>query len=164
MTIKNVLDYFKYFAKLLAIENNQHKNFSLKHHIIPETGFYEALQSMQRVKIADVYINKQLLGSDALNFSNRIVTVKNEMKLSISSNLKESIKSTTIDIFNKYNEGGSIISKIRVEGKDIRDNDVLIDTSFMNKQEQITIERNTDTGELATDQIYSELTELIKFI
>ena len=119
---------------------------------------------MQRVKIADVYINKQLLGSDALNFSNRIVTVKNEMKLSISSNLKESIKSTTIDIFNKYNEGGSIISKIRVEGKDIRDNDVLIDTSFMNKQEQITIERNTDTGELATDQIYSELTELIKFI
>ena len=144
--------------------SNQHKNFSLKHHIIPETGFYEALQSMQRVKIADVYINKQLLGSDALNFSNRIVTVKNEMKLSISSNLKESIKSTTIDIFNKYNEGGSIISKIRVEGKDIRDNDVLIDTSFMNKQEQITIERNTDTGELATDQIYSELTELIKFI
>lgn len=164
LTIKNVLDYFKYFAKLHATEKKLKKSFTLKHQVIPESGFIETLQSMKRVKLADVYLDKQLLGSDALNMSNKLVSVKNEMKLTIVSNPRESIKSTAVDIFNLFNSEGSSISKIRIEGKDERDNDILIDTSFMNKQELITVDRNSDTGELVSSQVYSELKELVQAI
>lgn len=164
LTIKNVLDYFKYFAKLHATEKKLKKSFTLKHQVIPESGFIETLQSMKRVKLADVYLDKQLLGSDALNMSNKLVSVKNEMKLTIGSNPRESIKSTAVDIFNLFSSAGSSISKIRIEGKDERDNDILIDTSFMNKQELITVDRNSDTGELVSSQVYSELKELVQAI
>lgn len=164
VTIKNVLDYFKYFAKLHFTEKKLKKSFTLKHQVIPDSGFIETLQSMKRVKLADVYIDKQLLGSDALNMSNRLISVKNEMKLTIGSIRGESIKSTIVDIFNLYSSSGSSISKIRIEGKDERDNDVLIDTSFMNKQDLITVDRNSDTGELVSSQVYSELKELVQAI
>ena len=164
VTINNILDYFKFFAKQHASENELNKSFTLKHQVIPKSGFIETLQSMKRVKIADVYIAKQLLGSDALNLSNRFVGVKNELKLTIGSNPRESIKSTAVDIFNAFNSGGSLISKIRIEGRDERDNDVLIDTSFMNKQEYITVDRNSDTGELVSSQVYSELKKLTEAI
>ena len=162
VTINNVLDYFKFFAKKYAIENELSKNFTLKHQIIPKSGFIEALKSMGRVKLADVYIDKQLLGSDALNFSNKMAGVKSELKLTIGSNPRESIKSTIVDVFNKYNSRGSSVSKIRVEGKDERDNDVIIDTSFMNKQDYITVDRNSETGELVSTQVYAELKELVQ--
>ncbi len=164
MTIKEVLAYFKFFAKAYATKKKLKKSFTLKHQVIPETGFIETLQSMNRVKVADVYIGKQLLGSDALNMSNRLVNVKNEMKLSIGSAPRESIKSTAVDIFNAFNSGDRSISKIRVEGKDSRDNDLIIDTSFMNKQEYITVDRNTDTGELVSTQVFTELRELTEAI
>lgn len=162
VTINNVLDYFKFFAKKYATENELSKNFTLKHQIIPKSGFIEALQSMGRVKLADVYIDKQLLGSDALNLSNKMVGVKSELKLTIGSNPRESIKSTIVDVFNKFNSRGSSVSKIRVEGKDERDNDVIIDTSFMNKQDYITVDRNSETGELVSTQVYAELKELVQ--
>lgn len=165
ITIKEVLAYFRSFAMAYATKKKLKKTFTLKYQVIPETGFIQALQSMTRVKVADVYIGKQLLGSDALNMSNRLVNVKSEMKLSIGSNPRESIKATAVDIFNVFNSSGNTsISKIRVEGKDQRDNDVLIDTSFMNKQEFITVDRNTDTGELVSSQVYAGLKELIEEI
>jgi|SRR5690554_2576546 len=164
MGIKDMLRYLKFFAKQHAEKKDLKKSFTLKHHIIPESGFIETLQSMNRVKIADVYMDKQLLGSDALNMSNRLLNVKNELKLTIGSTPRESIKSTAVDIFNLFNQGGSKISKIRIEGKDRRDNDILIDTSFMNKQEFITVDRNTETGELVSTQVYTELEELAQSV
>lgn len=164
MTIKEVLDYLKFFAKEYAKEKNQKKTFTLKHQIIPEKGFLETLQSMSRVKVADVYIGKQLLGSDALNMSNRLVNVKSEMRLTIGSVPRESIKSTAVDLFNVFTKGDRSISKIRIEGKDQKNNDVLIDTSFMNKQEYISVDRNTETGELISTQVFKALRELTESV
>jgi hypothetical protein len=164
LTINNVIDYFRFFAKEYATENKLPKNYTLKHQIIPKSGFIEALKSMGRVKVADVYIDKQLLGSEALNLSNRIVNVKSELKLTIGSNPRESIKSTIVDIFNNFNSSGTLVSKIRVEGKDELDNDVLIDTSFMNKQDYINVDRHSETGELISTQVYTELKQLIETI
>lgn len=164
VTINNIVDYFKLFAKIYATEEKLPKNFTLRHQIIPKIDFIEALRSMRRVKLADVYIDKQLLGSDALNLSNRTVGVKSELKLTIGSNPRESIKSTVVDVFNNFNGKGSSISKIRVEGKDERENDIMIDTSFMNKQDFITVDRQLNTGELVSNQVYSELSHLVNAI
>jgi hypothetical protein len=157
ITIKEVLAYLKFFAMQYAEKKKLKKTFTLKHLIIPEVGFIEALQAMSRVKVADVYIDKQLLGSDALNMSNRLVNVKSEMKLTIGSTPRNSIKSTAVDIFNSFTAGDKSISKIRIEGKDSRDNDILIDTSFMNRQEFITVDKENETGELVSSQVISEL-------
>lgn len=165
ISINNVLDYFKFFAKENATSKKLKKSFTLKHQVIPKSGFIETLQSMSRVKVADVYIDKQLLGSDALNLSNRTVGVKSEMKLTIGSNPRESIKSTAVEIFNKFNSGERhSITKIRVEGRDERNNDIIIDTSFMNKQDFITADRHSETGELVSTQVTRGLRDLIENI
>src|SRR5690554_265456 len=164
VTINNILDYFKYFSKEYAKKIDGALNFTLKYYIIPKDDFLEALNAMSRVKIADVYINKQILGSESLNLSNRTVNIKNEIKLSIGAKKRESIKSFAVDLFNELNGGNKSISKVRVEGKDIRGNDLIIDTSFMNKLDFITVPRNTDTGELMTNQVYAELKYLIEKI
>ena len=119
------------------------------------------MNKIKSVKLAEVTIDKKFLGDAALNWSNRLVSVKKELKLTISSNPRESIKEVTVDLFNKYNVGHSGISKIRIKGKDESNNDILLDTSFMNKMEFLNIDKNLLTGELNSIQILDGLKRLI---
>ncbi len=161
VTMKNFIDYFYYFNKQILKDEEKKNNLIFQYNIIPKDNFIEALRTIKSVKLAEVTIDKQFLGNDALNFSNRLVSVKKELKLTISSNPRESIKEVTVDLFNKYNIGHSGISKIRIKGKDESNNDILLDTSFMNKMEFLNIDKNLLTGELNSVQILDGLKRLI---
>lgn len=165
VTFRNMLEYFKYFSKEYARKTDLPLNFTLKHYVIPKKDFLAVLKSMKRVKVADVYINKKILGSDALNLSNRFVNVKEQVKLSIGSKMRETIRSTAVDVFNLFNSNDdNSISKVRIEGQDANGNDLIIDTDFMSKLDFITVDRKSDTGELVTSQVYNGLKLLIEEI
>ncbi len=164
LTMNNIMDYLNFFNRKYLGSKNLPKNYKLHYFTIPKTGFLEALKSMKSAKIADVYFDKKLLGSEALKFSNRLIGVKNELKLTIGSERGESLKETAVDLFNTFNSGESSISKVRISGKDEQDNDIMIDTSFMNKMDYLKIDRNELTGDLNTTQLYSKLANLINAI
>jgi hypothetical protein len=139
------------------------KNYTLKYFTIAKDGFLESLRKMRSAKVAEVYFDKQLLGSNALNFSNRQTTLKQDLKLTIGSKAGESLKETAIDLFNLFNSGDRSISKVRVSGRDENENDILIDTSFMNKIEFLTIDKSSTTGELNSVQIFTGLKNIISY-
>jgi hypothetical protein len=161
ITMKNFIDYLSHFNKKIFKDEAKNNNLIFQYNIIPKDDFIESLRSIKSVKLAEVTIDKQFLGDSALNFSNRLVSVKNELKLTIGSNPRESIKEFTVDLFNKYNVGHSGISKIRIKGRDESNNDILLDTSFMNKMEYLNIDKDLLTGELNSLQILDGLTRLI---
>ena len=164
VTVNNFIAYLKHFNRLISREEDTPVNFVIQYNTIPKDNFIQALRALNSVKIAEVTMDKTLLGSSALNFSNRLISVKNELKLTISSSPRDSIKETAVDLFNNFNGQNSGISKVRVKGKDDSNNDVLLDTSFMNKIEYINVEKNEATGELQSAQIFTGLRNLIQGI
>ena len=115
------------------------------------------IKRMSRTSCAEVFIDKQLLGDEALNFSNRIVPIKKEVMLTLKAKPKECIKNVAVDMWNIFNCSKSKISRIRVRGRDDNDNSILLDTSFLCKAKSVHVDINSETGEINTAQLLSEL-------
>lgn len=158
LTLKIIIDYLNTF---ISIFNNAHRRDRIEggfcFDMIPRDDFSEVLDSMNRVLCAEVFIDKQILGSDALNFSDRIDHVQDNIIIEIRTERKETIKNTIYDIYSKLTGGRTDIKRIRVKGKTSDTNESIIDTSFINKKEYIDAQQNEDTGEYNTAYMFSQL-------
>lgn len=128
--------------------------------MIARDDFQEILQGMDRVLCAEIFIDKSVLGSEVLNFSNSAEQVKENILLTIKAERKKSIKETLYDIIDKYNSAQSKIRRIRVTGKNTNGNASIIDTDFIVKKEFIEVQQDSDTGEYISANVFSQLLAL----
>jgi hypothetical protein len=157
VTVNNIVNYFKDFNKKYIEAQGKKINYLLCDQTITRNDFLTELERLSSSKIAEVYFDKKLLGGKALNFSNKTVGLKKDLKLVAASNIGDDITELAVDLFNKFKKGESDISKVRIIGRDSNNNDVILDTSFMGKKEYVTIEINSDTGDLNTTQMFTNL-------
>ena len=163
LTCANIVEYLN---KMLSYYNAQ---FSIEErkiqgrfdfNMIPCDNFREVLNKMNRVVCAEVYIDKQILGSDILNFSNTSDSLKDEIVLNLKANRNKSIIRHVYDILDKFSGITSKVKRIRVKGMLADNNESIIDTGFIIKKEFIEAQRNEDTGEYNTDYMFSKLIDL----
>lgn len=128
--------------------------------MIARDDFQEILQGMDRVLCAEIFIDKSVLGTEVLNFSNSSEQVKENILLTIKAERKKSIKETLYDIIDKYNSAQSKIRRIRITGKNTNGNASIIDTDFIVKKEFIEVQQDSDTGEYISANVFSQLLAL----
>ncbi|MBQ4408446.1 MAG: hypothetical protein II852_15715 [Bacteroidales bacterium] len=159
---QNFVNYLNNFKRKQMIDNNSEERFRIEKTDIVSEDFLTEIKKMSRTSLAEIYFDKRLLGGDALNFSNRTLTVKKDVMLSVKADLKESITNFAIDVWNKLNGSKSSITRIKVKGKDEDDNSVLLDTSFLRKTKSVRVEMDTDTGEIISTDILTSLKFMAK--
>lgn len=163
LTCANIVEYLN---KMLSFYNAQFNQEEEKiqggfcFDMIPRDDFREVLANMDRVVCAEVYVDKQILGSDMLNFSNPSDSLKEEIILNLKANRKMDIKQHVYDFVDKLNGTESNIRRIRVKGKLGTNNESIIDTGFIIKKEYIEVQQDEDTGEYNTLNMFSQLTDL----
>ena len=162
MTMANIVEYLNSFLALYNNANDEKIEGQFTFDIIPRDDFREVLDSMSRVVCAEIFVDKTLLGSEALNFSNFTEDVQENMIITLKSEKKKSIKQTLYQIVNCFNGAQSKINRIRVKGKMPNNNDSIIDTSFVIKKEYIEVDQNEDTGEFNTSSMFAQLRFLAK--
>lgn len=157
LTMKNITDYLNLF---ISIFNNNHRRDKIegtfRFDMIPRDDFREVLDNMHRVTCVSIYVQKQILGSDALNFSNTTHEAKEDIVIEVKAQRGLSLKTMMYDLLAKFN-GGQTIQRIRATGKLSDKSETIIDTSFIIKKEYIDAQRNEDTGEYNTDFMFSQL-------
>ncbi len=153
----NVVNYFKKFYYSFLAKNGHKRDSSIIHLIIPRNDFMKELERITRTRLAEVYFEKKLLGSNALEFSDRTISLKNELKLVATASPRESITEFVVDCYNKFKERKNSVTKVRVYGIDEDNNEVILDTSFMSKVEFVTVDINQNTGEVNTVQLHTGL-------
>ena len=161
LTPFNVINYLNKFTKDYCKDKKLNSKFSLGHFIIPRNNFLTELNRIKDAKIAEVYVDKKILRSDALNFSNRTVPVQDNVVLTVKATRQNSIKSTVLDFFNGFKKGNEI-ERIRLYGIDIDNNKTFIDTSFMAKFDYIKALLDQETGEAVTDDFWKDLLIIAK--
>ncbi|MDR0962757.1 MAG: hypothetical protein LBM62_09430 [Mediterranea sp.] len=161
LSMKCIVDYFNHFVQRYNAEHKRDKFIGkFAFDIIPRDDFREVLDNMDRAVQANVYIEKSILGSDALNFSERVQSVKKDIVIEIKSKRGESIKDAIYDFLAKLNGGQRNIQKIRVRGVMPNKTESIIDTAFIIKREYVAAQQNEDTGEINTPYLFSQLEDL----
>ena len=158
LTLKIICDYLNTFV---SVYNNSHRrehiDGSFDFDIIPRDNFREVLDNMQRVVFAEVFIDKQILGSDSLNFSDRLDYVQEDIVIGLKTEKKESIKHVIYDVLARMSGGRTDIRRVRIKGKMSDSSESIIDTNFVIKKEFIDAQQDEDTGEYNTQYMFSQL-------
>lgn len=162
VSINNLMSYLNHFHRKQLAENGKEELFHYIADIIAKNNFLAILRSMRRVSVAEVYYDKSILGGKYLNLSDRAIGIKNSIMVSIKPAWGESVKEVAIDAFNKFNRADkkNPIQKIRIEGKNEMDGDVILNTDFIEKRETIDVEYNLNTGETSTRDTFRKLIAL----
>ena len=80
LTMKSITDYLNLFVSIFNNNHNRDKiNGLFRFDMIPRDDFGKVLDNMQRVTCASIYVQKQILGSEALNFSNTTHEAKEDI-------------------------------------------------------------------------------------
>lgn len=105
-------------------------------------------------------MDKILLGSDALDFSEPSEEIKEEIIVKVQAGRKKTIKEHIYDFLDKYNGINSHTKRIRVRGKMSNENEGIIDTGRIIKKEYVDAQQNEDTGEFDSTYMFTQLTLL----
>ncbi len=145
-------------------KGNGGKQFSLKYSTILKDDFLREVNRMGRIKGFRIFADKRLLGSNFLNYSNRIFSVKDTINIFVGAERGLNIKNCLIDVFNLLNTGGTSgsIRRIKAEGFDEFGASSILDTEKMAKIETIEADLNLNTGEISYTTFKSAMIELTK--
>lgn len=157
LTIEQVKNYLNKFASELELENR----IKFDYEAIAKDNFLEEIENLTRVISADVYADKQLLGSDSLNYSERTSSVRHEVIVSVKAKNRNSISDFARDVFAKLNLGENSIQRLRIVGRNHDNNIVKINTDFIERQEYVMPEINEVTGEISTSNLFTEMESII---
>lgn len=158
MTIQQIKSYLNFFASFLEVETQ----ISFDFETIAKDNFLEEIESLSRVVSADVYVDKQLLGSEVLDYSERTSTVKHEVVVSVKAKNRDSISDFARDVYAKLNSGQNSIQRLRVVGRNNENNIVKINTDFIERQEYVNPTVNQVTGEIRTSDLFNEMEAVLQ--
>lgn len=161
LATQQFVEYLNRYKQYYETVHNQVLSYKFHYETIAKDNIDEELNNLNRVLSACVYVDKQVLGSDALNFSQRIESVQHSIIIDIRASRSKSIKETAKDLIAKFNGGDRIVSKVRIKGKSVTNNDITIDTDFIEKSEYIEAQLDEDTGEVNSDYLMFQLVEII---
>lgn len=152
MSIKQIVDYLNHFTQF-----DEDNSFKFAFETILKDDFLEEIDGLSRVVSADIFVDKQVLGGEALNFSERINTVQHEIVVSVKAKRLDTIKDFTRDIYALFNGGQQSVNKIRLIGRNNDNNLVTINTDMIERQEYVMTSVNDITGEIVTSELFQEL-------
>ena len=156
----NFTNYINEFTTKYLKQNGQAKDFSIIRMDVLTNNFLTELERLNRTVQAEVYFDKQLLGSEALNFSERTLSIRKNIMLTVKANPRDSITEFGVDLWNKVNRQDSLVSRIRIKGTNDESNNVILDSDMMSRKEYVTVDLNQETGEVDSIQLLSEMRKI----
>ena len=161
VSINNFINYLNNFNKNLAQKNGQKNKYSIKHCIIAKEDIEDAITNLARTKVAELHVDKKILGSDALDFSNRIHSAQRDIVITVKAERKTSISDIALDALQSLKVANTKITRMRVWGETDDKQNILIDTSLFCKKTEIKCELNPETGEVSTAKILWQMKNII---
>jgi len=148
----------KYIKKLLY-NNNIEYNYS----IMARDEFLDELDELYQVKACDIFVQKQIIGSESLNFADISDNMQEELKIEIKAKRKKSIKDSAKEIAQKFLAGTEErIKRIKVFGLDNNKNPVIINTTEAQLDAFVNVELDEITKIVKSNDILPKMKNLLE--
>lgn len=158
VTINGITNYLNNKLREYLTKNQLSKNFKIVHGIVPIEDFLQELEKMSRLKIAEIYTYKKMLGSEAYGLLDREdLSMKEDIIITAKAKPQESLaKRTGAYIFNQLTAEGSNVSRIRIYGSDQEGKAITLDSLRIKKLEYINTVLDND-GTVNTSSIFGKM-------
>lgn len=90
VSVNNIISYLNQFTREYLKKKKKTKNFTVEYTKIARDNFISELEKLKRATSIDVFFNKSLLGSRALQFSERTSAIQDQVKLTLKAERNKS--------------------------------------------------------------------------
>lgn len=125
------------------------------------SDFLENLKSLNRVQCVELFVEKDIMGSDYMNLIEPTEEAQDEVIITIKAKRKKSLLVRKVEEkFKKIGFQGEKTKRIRVRGSDGDNINILLDSFNQCKVEQINVMLNLD-GTVNSNSFFEKVNELI---
>lgn len=156
------INYFNHLLKQFVAQDEQlEDDFSITASIIPPEDFLSVLESAQKINIAELFVERELTGSEFLNEMKEDQNAQDDIIVTVKAKPRKSLgKRALASLFNSITTEGSVVRRIRLRGKDINKASITIDSLHGKKVDEIDVDllRN---GTVDSVSIMAKLKDLL---
>lgn len=161
VTIGGVIKYFNKLLHTFLAQEGIPDDFYLWASIIPPEDFLTALESADRVSIAELFVEKKVLGSGYLGLMDVDANSQDDLVMTLKSKPRQSLPKRALkQTFLSLTTEGSQVSRIRLYGKDINKMSVMIDSLKGKRVEEVTVDL-TPNGVVDSYSIFAKIEEVM---
>lgn len=161
VSIGGVISYFNRHLKDFLHAHNLDDNFILWAGVVPSDDFLTALSNTTRVSVADIYVDKSVLGSEYLNLMEIDASAQEELVMVLKSKYKQSLTKRAIQsAYRKITTSGTVINRIRLYGKDQNGMNTVIDSLSQRKAEEVVVDL-LPNGTVDTYSLFAKVEEVL---
>lgn len=161
VTIGGVISYFnRYFKNFLRTKGIE-ESFYLWAGIVPPDDFMTALNNTTRVSVAEIFVDKSILGSGYLDLMDIDASSQDDLVMTLKSKHRQSLPKHAIQsTFRKLSTAGTVVNRIRLYGKDVNRMNVMIDSLHQKKVEEVIVDL-LPNGVVDTYSIFAKIEEVL---
>lgn len=171
--ITSIAQYLNRFIRAYQEENDETPRYRIENSFIPQDDFLKQMKSVDRITRLLITADRQILGSEQLNYCDRTEEVSEDITIEIHAKANKTLLQQVERLYSRWQDHSNPPSyrKIRVTGKDIDGNDVPFGAELENgvpalierlgKHEYIYAHRNFATGEVNSQDCFLKMRELL---
>lgn len=164
VTIGGVIAYFNRHLKNFLQMRGIQDSFYLWAGLVPPDDFMTALENVTRISIADIFVNKRVLGSGYLDLMDLDANSQDELVMTLKSKPRQTLPKRAIrTTFIKLTTGGTEVERIRLYGKDINKMNTIVDSLNQKKTEEIIVDL-LPNGTVDSNSIFARIEEILGII
>lgn len=161
VTMGGVIKYFNKLLHSFLAQEGETNNFYLWANIIPPDDFLTALEAADRVSVAELFVEKKVLGSHYLGLMDVDANSQDDLIMTLRSKPRQSLPKRALrQTFLSLTTEGSKVSRIRLYGKDINKMSVMIDSLKGKRVEEVTVDL-TPNGVVDSYSIFAKIEEVM---
>lgn len=161
VSIGNVVKYFNTLLKKFLEQKGVLDKFIIWSSIIPPDDFLSSLKKANRITVANIFVDKEVLGDDYLGLMNVDASSQEELIMALKAKRMESLPKRAIEqTFTKLSTAGTVVKRIRLYGKDINKLNVVIDSLNQKKVEEVVVDLKAD-GTVDSYSIFARIEEIL---
>lgn len=161
VTMGGVIKYFNKLLHTFLSQEGIEDNFYLWASIIPPDDFLTALDTADRISVAQLFVEKRVLGSGYLNLMDVDANSQNDLLMTLKSKPRQSLPKRALkQAFLSIATEGTEINRIRLYGKDINKMNITIDSLGGKRIEEVTVDL-TPNGIVDSYSIFAKIEEVL---
>lgn len=161
VSMAGVIKYLNVHLHSFLAEQGRTDIFYLWANIIPSGDFLTALDSADRISIAQLFVEKRVLGSGFLNLMDVDANSQDDLLMTLKSKPRQSLPKRALrQAFQSLTTEGSEINRIRLYGKDVNRMNVIIDSLGGKRVEEVTVDL-TQNGVVDSHSIFAKIEEVL---
>ena len=130
--------------------------------IIPSEDFLAALDSAEKISIAELFVDNKVVGSDYLGFLEIDANTREDIVMTIKSKPKQTFSKRALKAaFLAMTTEGTQVRRIRLRGRDYNNMSIVIDSLNAKKKDEVIVEL-TESGIVNSSSIFQKMEEALE--